>query len=274
MTRPPQLESPESSPRPGECQTPYKASPSGPPPTPGAASQPLPGHGHRARPSLPSTSLAPSDPAAHPLLPPPPLPRPWTWRCHNCNTLVRLACTRRCLRCGHRLCTRPGQRRGRTCRMEFDYQRWRVWAAWRETVGDSPSPPPPPASEGRHERRGRQRWRRGRRGDCWQECDYPSECHHLRATRRGEVDAPSGSVSGPVSVVAGCPDHGGSSSSFVAAIDGSPVPRQAVDPAMLESPLARVVTGRLERVDGWSCEDDGPSCKEVEEVKKGNGEIP
>ncbi|KAK2058203.1 hypothetical protein LY76DRAFT_66152 [Colletotrichum caudatum] len=191
MTRPLQLKSPESSPRPDGTHTPRRASPSGPhPATPRAfSSQPLPGHGYRTRHSLPSTSPDSSDAASQTLLSPTsfrprplPLPRPWTWRCHNCSTLARLACTRRCLRCGHRLCTRPGRRRGLVCRMEFDYQRWRAWATWREGVGVRP-PSRPPASEGRHGRLGR----RGRRGDCWRECDYPSQCRHLRATRHGEV---------------------------------------------------------------------------------------
>ncbi|WDK10613.1 hypothetical protein CGRA01v4_01892 [Colletotrichum graminicola] len=157
MTRPPQLKSPESYPRrPDGSHTPRRASPYGPPPaTPRAAAQPpLPGHDHQARRPLSSASPGSSDPASQTLPPPsppasfrpwpprPPPPRPWTWRCHNCNTLTRLACTRRCLRCSHRLCTRPGRRGGRTCRIEFDYQRWRAWAdtsggAGGGTVGGS-----------------------------------------------------------------------------------------------------------------------------------------
>ncbi|TIC97693.1 hypothetical protein CH35J_007693 [Colletotrichum higginsianum] len=104
--------------------------------------------------------------------PPPPPPRPWAWRCHNCAALLPLACTRRCLHCGHRLCTRPapglerGRSRGRvlgrsrTCRTEFDYLRWRAWGAWREGASDA---------------------RRGG-GGCWRDCDYPSECRHARAS--------------------------------------------------------------------------------------------
>ncbi|KAK2016349.1 hypothetical protein LZ32DRAFT_97785 [Colletotrichum eremochloae] len=221
MTTPPQLGSPESPPRPDGFCTPRKTSPSGgPPPTPRATSRSFPGQRCEARNSLLLASPGSSDPTPDALLPstsfrpPPPLPRPWTWRCHNCNTLARLACTQRCLRCGHRLCTRSGRRRGRVCLMEFDYQRWRAWATWRDGVRGSPSRPPP--SEGRPERRGRQR---GRRTDCWRECDYPSECHHLRATTgRGEVMAQSGSGSRAKSgsVAGAFLDHDGSSSSTTA----------------------------------------------------------
>ncbi|TDZ24967.1 hypothetical protein Cob_v002116 [Colletotrichum orbiculare MAFF 240422] len=75
---------------------------------------------------------------------PPATPRPWLWRCHACGTRFRLACTRRCLRCGHMMCTRPPpspslirasrqqqQRRRRTCLMEFDYAAWAAWGMWR-----------------------------------------------------------------------------------------------------------------------------------------------
>ncbi|KAK2004323.1 hypothetical protein LX36DRAFT_458147 [Colletotrichum falcatum] len=223
--------------------------------TPEATSQPSPGHGQQARHPLPSASPGYSDSASQALLPPtsfrpppppPPLPHPWTWRCHNCNTLARLACTRRCLRCGHQLCTRPGRRRGRVCRIEFDYQRWRAWAAWREDVERGPSRLP--ASEGRHGRR-----RRGRRRDCWRECHYPSECHHSRATRREELMVQSGSGSEPGSVAGGRLDHDGSSS--VTAADGGLEPWQTIDPAMLEASLVRVVAGRPVRDDGWTCGD-------------------
>ncbi|GKT97428.1 hypothetical protein Ct61P_15278 [Colletotrichum tofieldiae] len=173
--------------------------------------------------------------------------------------------------------------------MEFDYQRWRAWGAWREGAG-------PAVSEGR----------RGRpRRDCWQECQYPSECHHLRAMRRGRGDAGSGfratavdeqPVSPPssppslspllrsavtcpdvevgdgrsVSAADGCLDHDGC---FMAAMNEGPglEPGRTFDPVMLEGSLMSVVAGRLRRDGGWRSDDECPSCDEVEDVKMGDG---
>ena len=71
----------------------------------------------------------------------PPLPQPprvpfiWTWTCHKCGSGFPLACTRRCLRCSHQLCTPQGRaKKAKTCTAEFDYTGWEIWGAYRRSV--------------------------------------------------------------------------------------------------------------------------------------------
>ncbi|KAI0007514.1 hypothetical protein F4779DRAFT_500247 [Xylariaceae sp. FL0662B] len=130
-------------------------------------------------------NILPTSPDALPTPPPPPRqPYPWLWQCHACQTVYRLACTRRCLLCSHEYCVsaRPppstskrGRKRRRAaprgmCASEFDYAGWAEWGAWRRKV------------------LGLQGEDQGRRDQafvdrvhsCAQDCDYPSECHHER----------------------------------------------------------------------------------------------
>ncbi|KAF2819596.1 hypothetical protein CC86DRAFT_362525 [Ophiobolus disseminans] len=100
------------------------------------------------------TSSAPSSPLS------------WVWQCHQCSRSYHLGVTRRCLEDGHQFCSgttsvkawrKPANqqrrtRRHRACASEFDYQGWKTWGRWR---------------------------RGGARTavkDCWNTCDYPSEC--------------------------------------------------------------------------------------------------
>lgn len=80
---------------------------------------------------------------APPPAPAPPTPLPWLWQCHICYAVYKLACTRRCLDCGHYFCTwktespsdlRPYRRRRRrwtTCPSQFNFIGWSAWGAFR-----------------------------------------------------------------------------------------------------------------------------------------------
>lgn len=140
--------------------------------------------------------------------PPPPLePLHWLWQCHLCSRVYQLGVTRRCLDDGHYFCAgtttikksrRTNKKiiRHKACASEFDYQGWKAWGNWRRSVvaqleaaaaleddNDSPLLVPGVSSEGE--------WMSGAwakkpstsapsqkywHKDCWNTCDYPSEC--------------------------------------------------------------------------------------------------
>jgi hypothetical protein len=97
----------------------------------------------------------------------PPNPLSWLWQCHHCHRNYKLGVTRRCLDDGHRFCSgtmsakawqNPVQNRSkrhRACASEFDYVGWKAWGRWR---------------------RGASKIKDGSKKDCWNTCDYPSEC--------------------------------------------------------------------------------------------------
>lgn len=139
-------------------------------------------------------------------------PLNWLWQCHLCNRVYQLGVTRRCLDDGHFFCAgtttvkrsrRSGNKksiRHKACASEFDYQGWKAWSTWRrdvaeqiaaaealeEFLNDQPmsiSIPTKP-EDGRWLSGGLTRkpsagikanrdfWAK----DCWNKCDYPSEC--------------------------------------------------------------------------------------------------
>ncbi|EJT73715.1 hypothetical protein GGTG_07571 [Gaeumannomyces tritici R3-111a-1] len=140
--------------------------------------------------------------------PPPPTPLPWNWICHRCRIPYAFGVTRRCLECGHRMCTervdgslssgssgnrqpqpQPRRRRDRggSCVSEFDFNGWERYAAWRrrhhhhhhQQLGQ----------QGHH--RGQHRLARERRmidnvQNCSEDCNYPSECRYTRRRARDE----------------------------------------------------------------------------------------
>lgn len=136
------------------------------------------------------------------VLPPPPLH--WLWQCHQCRRTYSLGVTRRCLEDGHHFCAgtttvktwRKPLNQGRTkkhkaCASEFDYQGWKAWGRWRRSgrrdliYGDSSSSWSPPSSsedetgtdsESAGESKSKRAKHAGPKKDCWNTCDYPSEC--------------------------------------------------------------------------------------------------
>ncbi|KAI1804569.1 hypothetical protein F4811DRAFT_561748 [Daldinia bambusicola] len=127
--------------------------------------------------------ILPTTPDGVPTPPPPPRqPFPWLWQCHSCDTVYRLGCTRRCLVCSHEYClsatppkTSRGKKRRRSamCVSEFDYNGWAEWGAWRRKVL---------GMEKHHEQDFLKETH-----NCMIDCNYPSECHHVRYRLRTEA---------------------------------------------------------------------------------------
>lgn len=79
------------------------------------------------------------------LLPTPPTPKPWAWKCHRCQRKYEFGVTTRCLYDGHHFCSsapknknnprrnkkKQNSRRG-VCRDIFDYSGWQVMKAWQK----------------------------------------------------------------------------------------------------------------------------------------------
>ncbi|OAG03510.1 uncharacterized protein CC84DRAFT_1218825 [Paraphaeosphaeria sporulosa] len=136
---------------------------------------------------------------------PPPLPLQWLWQCHRCRRTYSLGVTRRCLEDGHTFCAggvtevkswrRPLRavrvRRHRACASEFDYRGWKTWGRWKRSgygrkdsiYGDEECFPSSSPSEGSIEDShvsmaitASMTRSRTPRKDCWNTCDYPSEC--------------------------------------------------------------------------------------------------
>ncbi|KAI1760628.1 hypothetical protein GGR53DRAFT_509086 [Hypoxylon sp. FL1150] len=133
-------------------------------------------------------NILPSCPEGMPTPPPPPRkPYPWLWQCHSCSTVYRIGITRRCLVCSHEYCIssppstkRRGSKRRRpsgSCASEFDYSGWAEWGAWRRKV------------VGLEVKGTRQRERAfvAKTHNCVVDCDYPSECHHVRYRLQNEA---------------------------------------------------------------------------------------
>ncbi|KAF2971449.1 hypothetical protein GQX73_g2068 [Xylaria multiplex] len=131
-------------------------------------------------------NILPSSPEEPPIMPPPPrTPRAWVWQCHNCHSVYKLACTRRCLECSHIYCvsnpnsssksTRGKKRRRKTglCAAEFDYVGWEQWGQWRRKVLGY-------EATGRCETEARDHAFLSKSHDCSIDCDSPSECCHRR----------------------------------------------------------------------------------------------
>lgn len=114
----------------------------------------------------------------------PPTPLPWTWTCHHCHCSYRLNVTRRCLQDGHYYCSgtttvkawrqsnyvRRTKKHG-ACNSEFDYSGWKNWSRWRRDGPRNKAALDTGSSAGTKD---------GdiptKKKDCWNTCDYPSEC--------------------------------------------------------------------------------------------------
>ncbi|CAI6335224.1 unnamed protein product [Periconia digitata] len=137
--------------------------------------------------------------------PPPPLQ--WLWQCHQCHRSYSLGVTRRCLEDGHHFCAgtttvktwrKPLRarkfKRHRACASEFDYQGWKNWGRWRrsgrkDSIYDddedssssssstsSASPYSSSSASSGSEDAQSQGSQALQEKDCWNACDYPSEC--------------------------------------------------------------------------------------------------
>ncbi|KAL0254839.1 hypothetical protein SLS55_009363 [Diplodia seriata] len=144
-------------------------------------------------------SLAPSRNKrglSSPSTPPPSPALKWIWQCHVCHRTYPLGTTRRCLDDGHYFCsgvttaktwrasTSPRKSRKakkhRACASEFDYGGWKAFGQWRRneeairgasfadmvdfSISDDGLVSPRPPVQSNVSR------------DCWNGCDFPSEC--------------------------------------------------------------------------------------------------
>ncbi|KAI0450377.1 hypothetical protein F5B21DRAFT_508219 [Xylaria acuta] len=144
-------------------------------------------------------NILPASPEEAPIMPPPPrTPRAWVWQCHQCHSVYRLGCTRRCLDCSHTYCVgsskqqqqssnnnrgkkrRRQQQQAALCGAEFDYVGWEQWGSWkRKVLGYE--------SAGRCDTPARDRAFLAKRHNCWIDCDSPSECGHRRYELAAEM---------------------------------------------------------------------------------------
>lgn len=111
-------------------------------------------------------------------------PLAWLWTCHQCHRSYRLGVTRRCLDDGHYYCSgtstikawrKPKSSRRvkkhRACASEFDYSAWKEWGRWRRGGPGNKATRSTGCSVG-----GQARDIEQGNKDCWNTCDYPSEC--------------------------------------------------------------------------------------------------
>jgi hypothetical protein len=198
--------------QPNPLHEPTKSSHLRVPPSPHSPLTPL-----HAPARLQHRTLLPSPLQRTPFNPAPTIPYPWIWRCHLCHSVYRLGVTRRCLEDGHLFCSFPSppssdaedenpnenthaeppagstkrkkRRPVRGCRAEFDYAGWSNYNVWRREgrlCGDPSSAadtPPDDLAE-----------------DCWRDCDFPSECHNVRAERLRAARAAATSTTRPLNL--------------------------------------------------------------------------
>lgn len=136
-------------------------------------------------------------------VPPPPLQ--WLWQCHQCRRTYSLGVTRRCLEDGHEFCAgtttvktwrRPLRavraKRGKACASEFDYQGWKAWGRWKRSGETRAVPWEESSSDSdlESDESSEDDFRASSGScsdgtpaqtttppkDCWNMCDYPSEC--------------------------------------------------------------------------------------------------
>ncbi|KAI5250766.1 hypothetical protein E4T42_04770 [Aureobasidium subglaciale] len=146
------------------------------------------------------------------LQPPSRQPQQWLWSCHLCGRHYNLGVTRRCLDDGHYFCAGTSRvksrkdnikrlRRHKACASEFDYAGWKDWGVWKRGLialteqqrqlaksRDSDLDDEESGDEALEEittqaSRRTSAWRVGKPviptrpvKDCWNRCDYPSDC--------------------------------------------------------------------------------------------------
>jgi len=189
---------------------PYKSSQLGIPPSPFSPQFPITPITPPPR-QIPSYESAKAQTAC--FSPPPREPLRWLWQCHVCNRVYQLGVTRRCLDDGHFFCAgtttvkRRKQKKHKivrylACASEFDYPGWELWGMWcrniiesarlamelaRTSYDDEDFLLPLVATRFHEEcawlarsypkkRDSISRVDTGCGKDCWNTCDYPSEC--------------------------------------------------------------------------------------------------
>lgn len=125
-----------------------------------------------------STHISQPSPRPHPVTSAPSNPLSWMWQCHLCHRNYHLAATRRCLDDGHEFCSGTTTmkaarkivrvKRHKACASEFDYSGWKAWGRWKR---------------GGRKTGGLENGLAGlmKKKDCWNTCDYPSECQWGRS---------------------------------------------------------------------------------------------
>lgn len=130
--------------------------------------------------------------------PPPPEPLRWLWQCHICHNTYSLGVTRRCLEDGHFFCAgvtpikkwrKPAKarkvKRHKPCASEFDYQGWKNWGTWRRheqtlhqnsAIRSAATEEPDSPDFGSVTAIREEMLALSQKKDCWNKCDYPSEC--------------------------------------------------------------------------------------------------
>ncbi|KAL1597110.1 hypothetical protein SLS60_008692 [Paraconiothyrium brasiliense] len=175
--------------------TPFKPSHLSIPPSPFSPRTPLP------------LSTLPQTHYSRPLPAPdsryvPPSPLKWLWQCHQCRRTYSLGVTRRCLEDGHAFCAgttsvktwrrplRAVRKKHRACASEFDYAGWKTWGRWKrsgrkDSIYDEDSSSS--SDEDMSSDESTTTKSSVQQKDCWNTCDYPSEC---RWGRRFGVHTP------------------------------------------------------------------------------------
>lgn len=115
-------------------------------------------------------------------------PLSWIWQCHKCHRSYQLGVTRRCLDDGHHFCSGtttvksyrkgnlPKRKRHKACASEFDYQGWKAWGRWKRAGGRNKLQYPKVELATSPSGKYAQVKSAKSKKDCWNTCDYPSEC--------------------------------------------------------------------------------------------------
>ncbi|KAF0325241.1 hypothetical protein GQ607_007568 [Colletotrichum asianum] len=153
--------------------------------------------------------------------------------------------------------------------MEFDYERWAAWGDWRrlrrtaeeeDSLRQETNP-----SWGEREAQRRSRLY-DRKGSCRDDCDYPSECHHLRSEMRQRFTGVDGGEVSPLSPLALSPDSPSmeEAARSILRMDVEEADCVLAAPDYLESRFAEARRGEISGL-GFDVYVDAPLREESEE---------
>lgn len=125
-------------------------------------------------------------------------PTPWTWKCHKCCRRNLMACTQRCLECGHKICYSERVTGLHHCNVQFDFHGWQAIYNQRRIRLLQQSPPTEEfAVEETPRQQERNRLEKMLNGtsSCFTDCRLPSECFITMALSEiaGAANQPSSS---------------------------------------------------------------------------------